>query len=140
MLNVDYSPSCKTSSQPSYPSKLFLQNTRLFFHHGSTRVPKNSPVLSRSNMLFLLSQVPVNQSPIGPISLANSNEDSPSSEVTSQSTQEQSFPRRRGDTIFMSPMLALGVRTISMRGCVTSAFAEPEYSSPYAHCSSLEGS
>ena len=72
-------------------------------------------MLSISDMLFLISQVQVNQSPIGPISPANSKEDSPSSETTSQSNREQSFPRRKADIISMSPTPALGVRTIFLK-------------------------
>lgn len=65
-------------------------------------------------MLFFFSQVPVNQSPIGPISPANSNEDNHSSEITSQSTQEQSSLQKKADIISISPMPAPGVRSISI--------------------------
>lgn len=65
-------------------------------------------------MLFFNSQVQDNQSPIGPISPANSEGDSPSSETTSRSSREQSSPRRKADIISMSPMPAPGVRTISL--------------------------
>lgn len=98
-------------------SLLSSQHTRLFFHHGSKRVPKEFHVLSRSDVLFLISQVPINPSPIGPTSRANSKGDSLNSGTTFPRNQEQSFPQRKTDIISTSHMHALGVCTISFTSC-----------------------
>lgn len=76
------------------------------------RVPKDFLMLFSSNMPFFISQVQVNQSPIGPISPANSREDNLNSETTSQSNREQSSPPSQADIIFMFLMPALGVRNV----------------------------